>query len=289
MKHYNSGKSTKPAIILTNIAGIGLACCIALLIAATAFAAESESASDKSDDQMGDLAKKLQNPVASLIQVPFQNNFDFGGGPNDEGFQYELKIQPVIPIKLNDCWNVITRTIVPYIYQEDRIGTGSQSGLSDTTMSLFLSPTNTAPFIWGIGPDFYFPTATRSDLGAEKWGLGPTAVVLRQDKGWTFGMLANQIWSYAGHEDRERISSAFLQPFLNYTTKKHTTFGANTESTYDWVHHQWTVPINVFVQQLIKVGKLPVNLEFGGRYYADKPSGGPDWGLRFQMTLVLPR
>jgi hypothetical protein len=259
------------------------------MIAAPTFADNKETSSGKSDDdQMGDIAKKLQNPVASLIQVPFQNNFDFGGGPNDEGFQYKLNIQPVIPIKLNDCWNVITRTIVPYIYQEDRIGTGSQSGLGDTTLSLFLSPTNSG-LIWGIGPDFYFPTATKSLLGAEKWGLGPTIVLLRQDSGWTYGILANQIWSYAGHEDRSRISSAFMQPFLSYTTKKHTTFGINTESTYDWVEHQWTVPINAFITQLVKVGKLPVQFQFGGRYYADKPAGGPDWGLRFTVTLVLPK
>jgi hypothetical protein len=198
-------------------------------------------------------------------------------------------MQPVIPITLNDCWNLITRTIVPYIHQEDRIGTGSQSGLGDSTMSLFLSPKNDSKLIWGIGPDFYFPTATESVLGAEKWGLGPTIVVLRQDKGWTYGILANQIWSYAGHADRSRISSAFLQPFLTYTTKKHTTFGINTESTYDWVDNQWTVPINVFAQQLVKIGKLPVQFEFGGRYYADKPAQGPDWGLRFQITLVLPK
>jgi hypothetical protein len=271
------------------VIGVGLACCMASLIATPVFAQTNETASGASGDDMGDIAKKLNNPVASLIQVPFQNNFDFGGGPNDEGFQYKLNIQPVVPISLNECWNVISRPIVPYIYQEDRLGTGSQSGLGDTTLSLFLSPTNTSPFIWGIGPDFYFPTATRSDLGAEKWGLGPTIVLLRQDKGWTYGILANQIWSYTGHEDRQRISNAYMQPFLTYTTKKHTTFGINSESSYDWVNNQWTVPINAFVSQLVKIGKLPVNFQFGGRYYADKPAGGPDWGLRFQITLVLPK
>src|SRR5215831_1157297 len=249
-----------------------------------------DSKSDSSSDEMGDIAKKLSNPVASLISVPLQNNFDFGGGPNDDGFQYKLNVQPVIPISLGEKWNLITRTIVPYIYQENRIGTGSQSGLGDTTESLFLSPKEPGPggLIWGIGPDLYFPTATTGLLGAEKWGAGPTVLALWQKHGWTYGLLANHIWSFAGHEDRQRISSTFLQPFLSYTTKEHTTFGVNTESSYDWVNTQWTVPLNAFVTQLVKIGKLPVSFSFGGRYYADKPSGGPDWGLRFTVTFVFP-
>jgi hypothetical protein len=239
---------------------------------------------------MADIAQKLNNPVASLISVPFQNNFDFGGGPNDDGFQYKLNIQPVIPFSLGEHWNLITRTILPYIYQERRIGLGSQSGLGDTTESLFFSPKEptSGGLIWGIGPDLYFPTATTGLLGAEKWGAGPTALLLWQKHGWTYGALANHIWSFAGHEDRQRISSTFLQPFLSYTTKSHTTFGVNTESTYDWVNSEWTVPLNAFVTQLVRIGKLPVSFSFGGRYYADKPSGGPDWGLRFTVTFVFP-
>ena len=242
-------------------------------------------------DDMAELAKKLSNPVASLISVPFQNNFDFGGGPKDNGFQYKLNVQPVIPFALGEDWNLITRTIVPYIYQENRIGNTSQSGLGDSTMSLFFSPKKPGPggLIWGIGPDFYFPTATDLLLGAEKWGLGPTALVLRQSHGWTYGMLASHIWSYAGDESRQDISSTFLQPFLAYQTKTHTTFTLNSESSYDWENKQWTVPINTMVSQLVKIGKLPVNFQIGARYYADKPSGGPDWGLRFAVTFVFPK
>ena len=126
---------------------------------ASTFGAEAQvdaSAGQASADQMVDIAKKLANPVASLISVPVQSNFDFGGGPNDDGFQYRLTVQPIIPFELGENWNLITRTIVPYIYQEDRIGTSSQSGLGDSTLSLFFTPKNPGPggLIWAIGPEF---------------------------------------------------------------------------------------------------------------------------------------
>lgn len=253
---------------------------------------EGEGAAESGGDSAADIAQKLNNPVSSLISVPLQNNFDFGGGPRDEGFQYRLNVQPVIPFALGENWNLITRTIVPFITQEKRTGiASSETGLGDTTLSLFLSSKRPGPggLIWGVGPEFYFPTATDDVLGAEKWGAGPTALALWQKHGWTYGMLANHIWSFAGEDARQDIRSTFLQPFLSYQTQHATTLGVNTESTYDWENEQWTVPLNFFVSQLMKMGRLPVSLQRGGRYYADKPSGGPDGGLRFSMTFAFPK
>src|SRR5262245_49335166 len=187
-----------------------------------------------SDEQMGEIATKLNNPAASLISLPLQSNFDFGGGPNDDGFQYKLNIQPVIPFRLNDHWKILSRTILPYIYQEDRIGTSSQSGLGDTALTLWLSPEQAKPaggLIWGIGPEFLLPTATDDLLGTEKWSLGPSVVLLKQAHGWTIGALMNHVWSFAGNDSRQDVSSTFLQPFLSYQTKTHTTFGVNSEAT----------------------------------------------------------
>jgi hypothetical protein len=237
------------------------------------------------------LAKATLNPIASLISLPLQNNFDWGAGPNDDGFQYKLTVQPVIPISLNEDWNVISRTILPYVYQENYIGTSSQSGLADTVQSLFFSPVKPTKdgWIWGAGPVLQIPTATDDLLGEEKWGAGPTAVILKQEGQWTYGALLNHIWSFAGESDRADVSRTFLQPFVSYTTKTFTSFGANTESSYDWEGEQWTVPINVFVQQLLKVGKQPIALQLGGRYYAEGPSGAPEWGLRFQVSFLFPK
>jgi hypothetical protein len=164
-----------------------------------------------------------------------------------------------------------------------------QDGLGDIVQSFFFSPKEpVGGTILGIGPVFLYPTATDDKLGSEKWGAGPTLVALRQEKGWTYGVLANHLWSFAGDEDRRSVNATFVQPFITYTTKTHTTFGLNAESTYDWNESQWTVPINATVAQLTKIGKLPVQFTIGGRYYAEGPSGAPEWGLRFVITPLFP-
>ena len=224
-------------------------------------ATEESTETEAGGDQAAELAKQLQNPVASLISVPFQNNFDFNLGPNDDGFKYTLNFQPVIPVSLSQDYNLIIRTIVPIISQEDVIPGTSQSGLGDIVQSFFFSPKKpVGGLILGFGPVFLYPSATDSLLGSEQWGAGPTGLVLKQTGGWTYGLLFNHIWSYTGESGRNYVDSTFLQPFISYTTKTKTTFGLNTESTYDWHNSQWTVPINLSVSQLIKVGKMPVSL-----------------------------
>jgi hypothetical protein len=242
-------------------------------------------------DDAAELAKKLQNPVASLISVPVQNNWDFGIGPAD-AMRYTANIQPVIPLSLNAEWNLIVRTILPVVYAESPvIGGSSKFGLGDTVQSLFFSPKapTSGGWIWGAGPALLWPTSTDDALGSGKVGAGPTALMLRQEKGWTYGVLANHIWSYAGQGSSAEVNATFVQPFVSYTTKSFTTFGLNTESTYDWSKHQWTVPLNLSVSQLVKIGGQPVQFSLGGRYYAEKPDGGPDWGVRFVVTLLFPK
>jgi hypothetical protein len=246
-----------------------------------------------SADDAQDLAKKLSNPVASLISVPFQYNYNRGIGPVEDGNQSYVNIQPVIPISLDKDWNLISRTILPVVDQHDIFPlAGDQFGLGDTTQSLFLSPKAPGPggIIWGLGPVFFIPTGTDKLLSSEKWGAGPTAVALVQQGAWTVGILANHIWSFAGAEDRTDISSTFLQPFIAYTTKDAWTFTLNTESTYDWVDHEWSVPINFLVTKLITIDKQPISLGAGVRYWADSPedSGPEGWGARAVVTFLFP-
>ncbi|SDX34997.1 hypothetical protein SAMN05444336_104378 [Albimonas donghaensis] len=239
-----------------------------------------------------DLAKKLSNPVASLISVPIQTNYDQGFGPAD-GSRVLTNIQPVYPITLSADWNLISRTILPVIWQEDIAGnSGVQFGLGDVVQSLFLSPAEPGSngVIWGVGPVALLPTATDDLLGSGKFGLGPTAVALKQFGPWTLGFLGNHIWSVAGEGSRNDVNATFMQPFLSYTTPEAWTFTVNTETTYDWGSESWSVPLNAVVSKVVTLGAQPVSLFAGARYWAEAPAGGPEGlGLRIGLTFLFPR
>ncbi len=238
----------------------------------------------------GELAKKLSNPVASLISIPFQSNFDFKMGTGS-GWRYTMNFQPVLPISLSPKWNMISRTIVPIIHQSNVSSAGkSESGIGDITQSLFFSPAEPKRFIWAVGPVFLIPTATNDLLGTEKFGLGPTFLILKQDHGWTYGALTNHIWSVAGSDTRADVNSTFLQPILSYNTLDGWTYGLNAETSYDWVGNHWSVPIHASVSKLIKFGKHPVSIGGGMRCWANSPPGGPGGcGLRFIVTPLIPK
>lgn len=238
-----------------------------------------------------ELAKQLANPVANLISLPLQLNYDKDLGTDDAGERFLLNAQPVVPIDLSEDWLVISRTVLPLIRQDDVVpGAGTQTGLGDTLQSLFFSPKGGGALTWGVGPVFLLPTATDDRLGSEKWGLGPTGVALIQEGPWTVGGLANHLWSVAGDSDRREVNQSFLQPFVNYTTPRATSFFLNTESSYDWAAEQWSVPVNFGVNQLLKIGSQRIQVGGGLRYWLDSPDAGPEgWGARLNLIFLFPK
>lgn len=280
-------------LVFSLILTLALACSTASQTSTISSSLPEDSGSQSQPQTGGadahELAKKLSNPVASLISFPFQSNFDFGMGTGS-GWRYTLNIQPVVPFRLTPKWNLISRTILPVIHQRNVASIGTQSGLGDTTQSFFFSPAEEKRLIWAVGPALLIPTATDDFLGTGRFGVGPTFLALKQQSGWTYGALTNHIWSVAGDEDRAKVNSTFLQPFLAYNTKDAWTYTINTESSYDWIGNNWSVPINFTITRLTKFGAHPVSLGGGIKCWAHSGPGGPEnCGVRIVVTPLFPR
>jgi hypothetical protein len=237
-----------------------------------------------------ELAKKRANPLADLTTVPLQFNDDCCFGPRKAG-RFLLSLQPVVPIKLGDEWNLITRTVMPIIAGgETNAGLGGHAGLGDTIQNFFLTPRHTVNGVSvGLGPTFLWPSATDRLLGTEKWGAGPSINIVKQERGWTYGILAYHVWSYAGVASRSEVSLTYAQPFISYTFPDTTAIGLTTESAYDYVARQWTVPLVVGASRIVRFGTQPVSLGLSGKFYPVKPIDGPTWGARLTVTFLFPK
>ncbi|MGJ5642157.1 hypothetical protein [Formosa sp. S-31] len=236
------------------------------------------------------LAKQLQNPVASLISVPFQGNMDFGFDPED-GTRFTLNIQPVIPIGISEDWNLIARVVLPFISQHDVYGnSGTQTGLSDAVVSAFFSPKapTAGGLIWGAGPVLLVPTATDDLLGTKKFGIGPTAVALKQLGSFTVGGLINHVWSVAGDSDRSDVSSTFIQPFIARNFAGGYALALNTEFTQNWEADASSGAINIVGSKVITIGSQMAQLLLGPRILYGGGTTG-DWGIRGGLVLLFPK
>lgn len=235
------------------------------------------------------LAKQLQNPVANLISVPFQFNYDWGFDPRN-GSRMLLNVQPVVPMSLNEDWNLIARVILPVIWQSDVVNNDSQFGIGDAVVSAFFSPKEptTGGLIWGVGPVLLIPTASQNLLGGEKFGVGPTAVALQQAGSITFGALVNHIWSVAGDNDRADVNVSFLQPFVAKNFPGGYALGVNTEISQDWDNDLTNGTLNIIGSKVVTIGSQMAQVFLGPRF----PYGNAnrsDFGVRFGLTLLFPK
>jgi len=257
------------------------------LAAAVAGAQEQPGAQDHAE-----LAKQLSNPLASLVSVPFQFNWEENVGPS-ELTRFVLNLQPVMPFTLNDSWNLIARVIMPFIGQPPLAPGGTAtSGISDITTSFFFSPSKSTRFIWGVGPVLVLPSTSEPTLGSGKWSGGPTVIALKQTGPWTAGALWNQFWSFVGDATRSDVNQMFLQPFVAYQATKTLTLTVQSETTANWEADngdRWTVPINVLAAKISTFGVFPASYQFGFGVFAAHPSAGPTWKIRAAIVVLLPR
>ncbi len=269
----------------TRVRALAASAALALLVGA----AHAEMSAEE-------LAKLAQNPVGNLVSVPLQNNTNFNTGPLS-GTQNILNIQPVIPIEISKDWNLITRTIMPLLWQPEFVpGQGSTFGLGDIQLSAFLSPSSPGPggLIWGAGTVLQMPTNTDDVLGNKNWGLGPTAVVLKLEKGnpWVYGALFNNIWSLSSSKQGGRYNNFLMQPFLNYNFPGGLYLTTSPILTANWEaesSQRWTVPLGGGIGKIFHLGKLPVNTQIGAYYNVVHPDDGANWQLRLQVQFLFPK
>ena len=240
------------------------------------------------------LAKLAQNPIGNLVSVPFQNNTNFDTGPQ-KGTQNILNIQPVVPISVNDDWNVITRTILPVISNPAFTPFGDRvNGIGDIQFNAFLSPANPGKWIWGAGLITQLPTHSNSELGSNNWGLGPTFVVLHLDKGdpWVYGVLVNNVWSVGSSNSSPAYNNGLIQYFVNYNLPSGLYFTTSPINTVNWKAEsgqKWTIPLGGGVGKIFHLGKLPVNTSIQAYYNVERPDNAARWQLRLQAQFMFPK
>ena len=258
-----------------------------VLLATPFYGQETPQEITREEDE---LAKELLNPVANLISVPFQSNFDFGIGPAD-GSRWFMNIQPVVPISIGEDWNLIGRAILPVISQNDIFrNSGSQTGLGDLILSGFFSPKEPTKggIIWGAGPALLNPTATDNLMGTGQFGIGPTAVVLKQAGSLTIGALANHIWSVAGDSDRPDVNATFFQPFIARNFAGGYAVALNTELSQDWGQNATIGFVHLIGSKVLKLGNQLSQVFIGPRIpYGNANAVG--WGLRAGITFMFPK
>ncbi len=255
---------------------------------ATPVAASPHPAAALGGASLDELAKQLQNPIADLVSVPFQNNFN-GGGAAGLGAAYNLNFQPVIPIELTESWNLIVRPIVPYYSLPLPDGERS-TGLGEIMLETFFSPSKAGAFVWGIGPVFSFPTATNDAVATGCFAAGPVIAAVYMEGPWVVGALFTQLDAFA-RMGSAHLDTTSLQVFLNYNLPKAWSIGTAPTFLVNWnqVGEQWTVPVGASIAKTLSIARQPISLSFS--YYANvvHPEGGSPWLTRFVVTFMFPK
>jgi len=267
----------------------------------------AKESSDKQSAQ--ELARQLNNPVSNIWSLTFQYNHSLLKGFPADGTEDQdvLNFQPALPLHMTEKWNLILRPVVPFIFNHPVLSPridpntdeiyadfNDESGLGDIALVTLLSPAKLdSRFLWGIGPTFIFPTASKDELGQEKWQAGPSAVGLWMGKEWILGVFPQHWWSFAGNGDRSSTSFTNIQYFIWRMLPGEWQIGMSPNITMNWKaeknDNRFTVPVGLGVGKLVKLGKLPVKIQLQGQYSVIHPHDyGQRWNFQLQVTPVIP-
>ena len=242
-----------------------------------------------------DLRKMARNPFADVVKLPFTLDIYLDAGPNHRTGD-DLQLEPLIPIQISQGWLFIPRILVtPVTYAPDLTNkSGGKLGLGDIVPTFFLTPAHVSRLIWGVGPTFLIPTATDSELGAGRWGLGPSLVVLSQPEWGSGGILVQQIWSLPAATKRGPVSQMQLEPMFSYNLAHEWYLTTSPTISADWTQaaagNRWLVPIGGGLGRTFKAGRQPVdaNLTIYRNVVRSASQGSPKWQLSLQVTLLFP-
>lgn len=265
---------------------IGLASITAVAVPA---AAQGPAPGEPAPGDVTALAKATQNPVADLLAIPLQFNFNSGGDLGDRT-ALNLNVQPVVPISLTSEWIVVARTIIPLYNLPDQSGDGA-SGVGDIVSELLVSSAEASTFQWGVGPVFSLPTATLAPVRTGSWAAGPAAVGLVTTGRWVAGALATQTWTFADYGDRREVEQLQIQAFANFNFGQGWAVVAAPLIIADWTassDNAWTVPLGGGLTWTTHVGDQAVQLS--AQYYRNLvyPDGGAANQLRFLVSFLFP-
>ena len=271
---------------------------VILLLATVVFSTNAWTQEEKGG---GDLRSAVQNPVSSLISLPFKFSFDMGA---DNGDAQIMNIQPVVPATVGD-WNLVSRALIPLANVDGAIrgpnnpspefgnsAKDSASGLGDINYSLYFSPVKYDKVIWGVGPSINLPTATNDVLGSGKWSAGITGVALTQPDWGSMGILGRQLWSFAGDSDRNYVNQTLIEPFINFNLDNGWYLITDMILTANWQAdsgNRWTIPVGGGAGKLLKIGGQAINTRLEAYYNVESPDGAPDWQVHFTWSFLFPK
>ncbi|MDK4700916.1 transporter [Rhizobium sp. CNPSo 4062] len=241
------------------------------------------------EDDVDELARKVSNPASFMVSVPVHSDFDIGRWGDGKTYSATLDIEPVIPFALTDDWNMISHTDIPIAYSDPVGSAGGRLGIGDISQNLSFTPAHHGPLVWAFGPEFSLPTATNDRFGTGKLSIGPSGLLLLQTKSMSIGLSADHLWSVAGAGGRTRVNTTEIQPFLAWHIGQGRTISTNIDFSYDWVAHDYTLPISLSFSKIMKFGEQTVSVSFGAKYWLEGPKDGPQWGLKAGLVFLFPQ